>query len=401
MSSWIKDALDLATPVLTLAAIGGLGYKIGEHFGKISVQRTADKDVREANILLSAARKTEAAQREEASKWRSKYEELSPHIGDRGAAEKLDRIRSLVERPGSVWFDTPLSFPAIRSVSAGGRAVITVANLKGGVGKTTISTHLAAALAEHKTVLFVDLDFQGSGSTFLLRDAQREDIVQMGERARSSWLLEPGRDLSVMTDAAIPLGGRTPNLSVVPSYYPLADAEERLMFRWVLGDEPQDIRYALRRLLHADGMPWDVVVIDAPPRLSTAMAEALCASTHLLIPTQYEPKSVEAALYFVQTLQEMRSNGVCPQLNILGILPSVVPRDSEIRHSEVKYLQDKVVPLIGGNDALWVDVAVPQRAAFRRPNLVHRDSDPGAKEAWEAIQALAGKVRMRVWNGPQ
>ncbi len=92
------------------------------------------------------------------------------------------------------------------------------------------------------------------------------------------------------------------------------------MVRWLIGDESADIRYRLAHLLLSDAVlrNFDVILIDAPPRLTTTSVQALCTSTHVLIPTILDPLSADAVGYFGRQLKAHEV--LWPQLRVMGII---------------------------------------------------------------------------------
>ena len=109
----------------------------------------------------------------------------------------------------------------------------------------------------------------------------------------------------------------------VPAYYDLAQAENRLMVEWLIGDGIRDIRYHLAELLLSDEVQrrYDRIIIDAPPRLTTAHVQALAASTHVLIPTVLDQLSGEAVGSFVD--QIISHSKLWPHLKIIGVVGSM------------------------------------------------------------------------------
>lgn len=171
---------------------------------------------------------------------------------------------------------------------------ITVMNFKGGVGKTTLAANLAAALStRHELdVLLIDLDYQGS-LTELLKpntpDASQNNLI--------SDLLANGKKKKKRSfDDLIVNAVELPRVKLVTAAYELADAEDNQMLRWLIhevsGVDPRHrITKALTRKDWNLRDKFDVVIMDAPPRLSLASANALRASKYVLVPTKLQPLS--------------------------------------------------------------------------------------------------------------
>lgn len=216
--------------------------------------------------------------------------------------------------------------------------IICFANLKGGVGKTTLAANIAAYYATEVTreaknrpcrVLAIDLDFQGSLSSMLLG---AEEFPPAHQPSLASQLISG--ELDGIRLCQSPTSNATDRIRVVPAFYDLAKTETRLFLQWTIRDYAKDLRYVLRDVLLHDKVQeyFDVVVIDAPPRLSTACIQALCASTHLLIPTKLDRLSGDAVGAFMEQIEDLRE--LWPKLAIVGVLGTMVS----------KYMEDGVEP---------------------------------------------------------
>ena len=126
--------------------------------------------------------------------------------------------------------------------------VIAVMNLKGGVGKTTLTANLGAMFSRSKRVLLVDLDYQGSLTSMCLSPEPIEEL-----RCRREFVhrlienLEPQPELFVRCCHPVP--GQS-NLRLLAADEDLADVENRAMVRWLLNPENGDVRHILRAYLH-------------------------------------------------------------------------------------------------------------------------------------------------------
>lgn len=263
-----------------------------------------------------------------------------------GAVGQLRTPDGLREGKG-VWALQPITPPENYKNNVLGSRILAVANLKGGVGKTTVAANIAAHLASdenwQKRVLLIDLDYQGSLSSMVFPDGQ-------------TWLPPKGAD-SVATMAlsgqvnpstflqACKESAAEPRLKVVTAHYDLAQADNRLLVEWLLNKrgsdqreirrkfadlimgrayQPNEMRYNLARLLHSEAVRenFDLVIIDCPPRLTAGTVQALCASSHVLIPTLLDGPSGESVVSFCDQLEEMKNAGICPYLGYVGIVAS-------------------------------------------------------------------------------
>lgn len=207
------------------------------------------------------------------------------------------------------------------------RPIIVVANLKGGVGKTTIAANLIGhyAIAKQERVLGIDLDFQGSLTANALSQANRDQLLMNqaeGHGSKSAQLIDSGTAewLRLIPDE---ING-VPKGKLVSSYYSLAGMENRIMVEWLLGARSTDVRYHLAHILHDPIIQnsFDRIIIDAPPRLTTGCIQSLCAATHVLIPTVLDDLSAEAVGSFADQLRIHQE--LWPHLRIAGVVGTMI-----------------------------------------------------------------------------
>jgi cellulose biosynthesis protein BcsQ len=233
-----------------------------------------------------------------------------------------DHIQAIVDLEGRFWEKPPMGeVPAFRQLKSGKPPIIALVNLKGGVGKTTITANLGATLWEqgYRTLL-ADLDNQGSLTALCLPDAQIHDVGLGGGRFVHHVFQAEAPDGAVVWDNLTHLGATEGRLLAATEV--LADVEEHAKATWLLKPEVRDVRYDLRRALHDPVIQdrFDAILLDCPPRLSTACINALTCCDYVLIPVLLDKTSMDAVPRLLKWLRLLQARGVCPELRILGVL---------------------------------------------------------------------------------
>ena len=238
-------------------------------------------------------------------------------VADAIASAPIARARAaLADQPTDV--DTPIgeiAAAAVRALNPGGRfdfpkparrRIITVANQKGGVGKTTSTVNLAAAMALHGlNVLVIDLDPQGNASTGLGVD-HHSGIPSVYD------VLIDGTPIADV----VQLATGVPNLRCVPATIDLAGAEIELVS--VVARESR-LKRAVDAYCSGAGADLDYVLVDCPPSLGLLTVNAMVATEELLIPIQCEYYALEGLGQLLRNVELVRGH-LNPALHVSTIL---------------------------------------------------------------------------------
>lgn len=230
----------------------------------------------------------------------------------------LDTQRIISGSNVDLWSLRPAQIPDFLSERLStGPKIITVGNLKGGVGKTTLAANLAAYfdVKREKRVLTIDLDYQGSLTATLLQAAQKGINTSLAELFLTA---HNNVDALRFVNELRPLLKRTHH---VPAGYTLAALEEKLMAKWIYHLSDTDVRFNLAELLTTPEVKekYDVIIIDVGPRLTTASIAALCASTHLIVPTNLDKLSAETVGSFLNRVWALKKELKLP-LKLAGVV---------------------------------------------------------------------------------
>ena len=205
--------------------------------------------------------------------------------------------------------------------------VMSIANQKGGVGKTTSSVNLSAGLASlGNKVLLIDTDPQGNATSGL--GINKADVTY----CIYNMLVEEveAEDVVVSTD--------TVNLDIIPATIQLAGAEIELV--QIMSREMR-----LRKALDNLQDEYDYIIIDCPPSLGLLTLNALTASDSVIIPVQCEYYALEGLSQLLNTIRLVQKH-LNKQLMIEGVLLTMLDARTnlgiEVVEEVKKYFQDKV-----------------------------------------------------------
>jgi chromosome partitioning protein len=286
--------------------------------------------------------------------------ETSPSADDTPIATAVATALRVLGRTGE-------DFPKPRS-----RRVVTVANQKGGVGKTTSTVNIAAAMTLHGLrVLVIDLDPQGNASTALGID-HHADIPSVYD------LLIEGKSLH---DVVVEVP-ELPGLACVPATIDLAGAEIELVS--LVAREAR-----LHRALAESMADFDYVLIDCPPSLGLLTVNALVAAQEVLIPIQCEYYALEGLNQLLRNIDLVKSH-LNPKLHVSTILLTMYDGRTRL----ASQVADDVREHFGSTVLRTViprSVRVSEAPSYGQTVMTYDPTSPGALCYLDAAREIADR----------
>ena len=236
--------------------------------------------------------------------------------------------------------------------------VISIANQKGGVGKTTTSINLSTILAKKgKKVLLIDADPQGNGTSGLgINKEQKFSVYDV--------LIE---DIEVENTLQKTL---VKNLDLCPSNINLAGAEVQLV-------SMEDREYRLKTKLDIIKNKYDYIIIDCPPSLGLVTLNAFTASDSVLIPVQCEYYALEGVGQLLNTIELVKKH-MNKDLRIEGALLTMYDARTNLSNQVVKevkrYFEDKVY-----KNVIPRNVKLSEAPSYGMPITMYDPRSKGAK----------------------
>jgi chromosome partitioning protein len=348
--------------------VGALNGQIDLQRGKIQeLSKECERLKEEYSTLLP---KNSQLQRE-AADLQSRLQEANQVAGafKQQVDDLAEQVRRVEQLQGKLW-EKPvgLSVPRFRPLVRGKPPVLAVANLKGGVGKTSLTANLAAtAAARGQRVLVVDLDYQASLTQLCLPLERIQDLRHAGSRFVQDVFKATSEHGTIAWRNSVRVehqsDGADGSMRILATDEDLADVEEHVKARWLLSADSMDVRYLLRAAFHDPVIQdrFDLILLDCPPRLSTACINALACCDWVLIPVLLDRVSTEAVPRLLVWLRHLKMQGLCPDMAILGVLanrtqqrPRLTPKEtgvwedlkakSEAAWRGAVYLFDRFIP---------------------------------------------------------
>ena len=203
--------------------------------------------------------------------------------------------------------------------------IISVANQKGGVGKTTTSVNLSACLAEAgKKVLLIDMDSQGNSTSGL--GFEKNDLEKT--------IYEVLRDELEIEDVIIKIEDCFNNLYLIPSNRNLAGAEIELI-------TAENMQYILRDKLEKIKDNYDYIILDCPPALGMLTVNAMTASNTVLVPIQCEFYALDGLSQLIYTIDLIKEN-LNPDLYIEGVVFTMYDARTNLSLQVVENVKDNL-----------------------------------------------------------
>ncbi len=258
--------------------------------------------------------------------------------------------------------------------------IISIANQKGGVGKTTSAINLAASLAaiEHPTLL-IDTDPQSNTTSGM---GIEDEAIN-----HSIYEVMVG---GVNADDSI-VETELPYLDLIPSHIDLVGAEIEMIDR----DERENI---LNQAVGHLKDQYDFIIIDCPPSLGLLTINSLTTSDSVIIPVQCEYFALEGLGQLLNTIKIVRQR-LNPELELEGVLLTMYDRrtrlSNQVAEEVRKYFNDRVFEAIVSRN-----IRLAEAPSFGKPALLYDSNSKGAKNYLALAREIITKNKKQFENSP-